>query len=82
MSYYHINVFYSEEDQAYVADIPDLPLCSAFGDTPESAVHEVSFPHYSGHLDCWRRPTEKGVQDGHEVSTRVPAASSGVSASG
>jgi hypothetical protein len=24
MSDYHINVFYSEEDAAYVADIPDL----------------------------------------------------------
>lgn len=41
MKDYHINVFYSEEDAAYVAEIPDLPLCSAFGDTPESAVHEV-----------------------------------------
>jgi predicted RNase H-like HicB family nuclease len=38
---YHINVFYSEEDAAYVADIPDLPLCSAFADTPEGAVREV-----------------------------------------
>ena len=28
MSDYHINVFYSEEDAAYVADIPDLEACS------------------------------------------------------
>ncbi|MEO8611440.1 MAG: type II toxin-antitoxin system HicB family antitoxin [Chloroflexota bacterium] len=41
MKDYHINVFYSEEDEAYIADIPDLKYCSAFGDTPEAAVHEV-----------------------------------------
>ena len=31
---YHINIFYSEEDEAYIADIPDLKYCSASGDTP------------------------------------------------
>ncbi len=38
---YHINVFYSEEDGGYIADIPDLQYCSAFGDTPEEALAEV-----------------------------------------
>ncbi len=41
MSDYHINVFYSDEDAAYVADIPDLDACSAFGSTAEEAVSEV-----------------------------------------
>ena len=41
MTDYHINVFWSEEDGCYVADIPDLRCCSAFGDTPEEAVVEV-----------------------------------------
>lgn len=41
MTDYHINVFYSEEDGAYVADIPDLSTCSALGATPEEAVAEV-----------------------------------------
>ncbi len=41
MSDYHINVFYSEEDAAYVADIPDLDACSAFGASPEEALAEV-----------------------------------------
>jgi predicted RNase H-like HicB family nuclease len=41
MSDYHINVFYSEEDGAYVADIPDLEACSAFGATAEEALAEV-----------------------------------------
>jgi predicted RNase H-like HicB family nuclease len=38
---YHINVFYSEEDGGYIADIPDLDACSAFGSTPEEALAEV-----------------------------------------
>jgi predicted RNase H-like HicB family nuclease len=38
---YHINVFFSDEDQAYVADIPDLEACSALGPTPEEALREV-----------------------------------------
>ena len=41
MKDYRINVFYSEEDQCYVADIPDLQYCSAFGETPEEALSEV-----------------------------------------
>ena len=41
MKDYHINIFYSEEDESYVADIPDLVYCSAFGDTPEEALKEV-----------------------------------------
>jgi predicted RNase H-like HicB family nuclease len=39
---YHINVFYSDEDRGYIADIPDLKYCSAFGRTPEEAVREVT----------------------------------------
>jgi predicted RNase H-like HicB family nuclease len=41
MKDYHINVFYSGDDEAYIADIPDLPHCSAFGTTPEEALREV-----------------------------------------
>ncbi len=41
MSDYHINIFYSQEDGEYIADIPDLKYCSASGATPEEALHEV-----------------------------------------
>lgn len=41
MKDYHINIFYSEEDKGYIADIPDLSFCSAFGDSPEEALKEV-----------------------------------------
>lgn len=38
---YHINVFFSEVDDGYIADIPDLNACSAFGETPQEAVAQV-----------------------------------------
>jgi predicted RNase H-like HicB family nuclease len=38
---YHINIFYSEEDKGYIADIPDLIACSAFGGTPAEALAEL-----------------------------------------
>ena len=44
MSEYHrypARVFFSEEDEGYVAVAPDLPGCSAFGDSPELALREL-----------------------------------------
>ena len=38
---YIIEIFYSEEDEGYVAVVPELPGCSAFGETEEDALHEV-----------------------------------------
>jgi predicted RNase H-like HicB family nuclease len=36
-----VEVFWSDEDEGYIALVPDLPGCSAFGQTPEDAVHEI-----------------------------------------
>ena len=38
---YHINLFWSEPDGAWVADVPDLRSCSAFGSTRAEALAEV-----------------------------------------
>jgi predicted RNase H-like HicB family nuclease len=38
MKDYHINIFYSDEDEGYIADIPDLVMCSAFGTSPAEAL--------------------------------------------
>ena len=48
MKDYHINIFYSEEDDGYIADLPDLEACSAFGNTPEEALRQVSIAR-----DAW-----------------------------
>ena len=41
MKDYHINIFYSRDDEGYIADIPDLDACSAFGNTPQDALRQV-----------------------------------------
>jgi len=41
MKDYHINIFHSEEDGGYITDFPDLPMCSAFGNSPAEALMEA-----------------------------------------
>ena len=60
MSDYHINVFFSDEDAAYVADIPDLEACSATGPTAEAALAEVE------------RAKEAWLVAAHEAGRPVP----------
>ena len=38
---YLIEIFWSEEDQGYIASIPDLPGCNAWGETPEEVAKEI-----------------------------------------
>jgi len=59
MNKYHINVFYSEDDEGYIADIPDLKFCSAFGETPEKALSEV--------MIAQRIWLETAVESGREI---------------
>ena len=57
---YHINVFYSDEDKSWVADIPDLQFWSAFGATAEQAVAEVE------------KARELWLAAAHEAGKQVP----------
>ena len=41
MTDYHIDIFWSEEDNAYIANLPDFEYCSAHGSTPEEALREL-----------------------------------------
>jgi predicted RNase H-like HicB family nuclease len=38
---YHIDIFWSDEDDCWVANVPDLKYCSAFGDSPAEAAREI-----------------------------------------
>lgn len=38
---YHINIFWSAEDDCWIADVPDLKSCSAHGENPIEAVAEA-----------------------------------------
>ena len=41
MNDYGIGIFWSDEDQSYIAVVPDLRGCSASGDSHEEAMKEV-----------------------------------------
>lgn len=38
MENYEIILYWSNEDQVFVAEVPELPGCMAHGDTPEVAL--------------------------------------------
>ncbi len=39
--HYRIEVFWSDEDECWIANVPDLRYCSAHGDTPDEAFAEI-----------------------------------------
>ena len=38
MDKYEIIIFWSDDDQAFIADVPELPGCMAHGNTYETAL--------------------------------------------
>jgi predicted RNase H-like HicB family nuclease len=50
---YHIDIFWSDEDGGYIANVPDLRYCSAFGESYEEALREVLVA-MDLHLDTMR----------------------------
>ncbi len=41
MMCFPITVYYAEEDGGYFSVVPDLPGCTAHGETPEEALREA-----------------------------------------
>ncbi len=66
---YPFEMFYSEEDSGYIAIVPDLPGCSAFGESEEEALREVRIAvgSYLEALKAEARPIPK--------PSRIPTAS-------
>ena len=52
---YHINIFWSEPDGCWIADVPDLKSCSAHGDTPAEAAAEIEIA-----TECWLEAARDG----------------------
>jgi predicted RNase H-like HicB family nuclease len=38
---YEINLYWSQEDQAFIAEVPDLPGCAADGETYQEALQNI-----------------------------------------
>ena len=49
---YLIETFWSEEDDAYLCIAPDLPGCSAAGNTPLEAIQEMQDAIFSWLQAC------------------------------
>lgn len=56
---YSIEIFYSDEDNGYIALAPELPGCSAFGETEEEALKEIKVA-----IDLWLEIARK---EGREI---------------
>ncbi len=50
---YQIDIFYSADDEAYIANVPELVYCSAWGGTYEEALAQVRVA-MELHLDALR----------------------------
>lgn len=69
-SKYRIEIFWSDEDGGYIANVPALRYCSAFGESYEEALREVLVA-MELHLDTLReldRPIPE--PEGHRLSKR------------
>lgn len=56
-----IDIFYSSEDDGYIAIVPELPGCSAFGETEEDALNEVKIA-----MELWLETAEKEGREAPE----------------
>jgi predicted RNase H-like HicB family nuclease len=41
MYHYEVIIYWSEEDQLFVAEVPELPGCAAHGESPNAALTEA-----------------------------------------
>jgi predicted RNase H-like HicB family nuclease len=56
---YEITIYWSAEDAAFLAEVPDLPGCMAHGDTYEEALAQALSA-----IEAW---IETALEIGHEV---------------
>ena len=55
---YEMRIYWSDDDQAYVVEVPDLPGCAAHGDTPTEAA-EMAQQAIRAWIDCAREDGER-----------------------
>lgn len=50
---YEVVIYWSDEDQVFIAEVPDLPGCMTHGDTYQEAAANAE-EAMRGWLDAWR----------------------------
>jgi predicted RNase H-like HicB family nuclease len=61
MHRYEVIIYWSEEDQVFVAEVPELPGCAAHGSSPETALAQAQEA-----ISLW-------IDTAHEFGDPVPA---------
>lgn len=59
---YEITLYWSEEDQAFIAEVPELPGCAADGETYQEALQNVEII-----MQEW-------IQTAEELGRQIPEA--------
>ena len=57
---YEINIFWSKEDEAFIAEVPELPGCAADGETYQEALANVE------------RVVEEWIETAKEIGRPIP----------
>jgi predicted RNase H-like HicB family nuclease len=60
MDKYEIIIFWSDEDNAFIAEIPELPGCMAHGDS-----HEAALANIRSAMELW-------IESAKEFGDKVP----------
>ena len=60
MDKYEIIIYWSEDDQAFISEVPELPGCMAHGDTHEAALASI------------RSAVELWIQTAKEFNDPIP----------
>lgn len=60
MHKYEIIIYWSDDDGAFIAEVPELPGCAAHGDSPDSA------------LTSCKEPIELSIRTAKEFGRSVP----------
>ena len=61
MDRYEIIIYWSDEDQTFIAEVPELPGCMAHGDTQEDALTNIKTA-----MDLW-------IETAKEFNDPIPA---------
>ena len=70
MNRYPLSIFWSAEDKGFIAEVPDLPGCSAWGETEAEAARETQHA-----IAAWLRAAKAAKRTIPKASVAAPVSS-------